>query len=165
MQERAVHRDLRAVGQDELGPAAELLDEAEDVVPAPAVEARGVVAQLVEDLVHLEGGEDRLDQDGGADGAARDAERVLRGDEDVVPQPRLEVALQLRQVEVRPGALARSAAPALWKKKSAEVEERGGDGLARRPARASRAGASRAGAPSGSPVLGPSRVLASRPGR
>ena len=68
------HRDLGAVGQDEVGLAAELLDEAEDVVPAAAVEAGRVVAQLVEDLVHLEGGQDRLDQDGGADRAPRDAE-------------------------------------------------------------------------------------------
>ena len=37
-----------------------------------------MVAQLVEDLVHLERGEDRLDQDGRADRPAVDAERVLR---------------------------------------------------------------------------------------
>ena len=52
----------------------------------------------------------RLDQHRGLDGAARDAERVLRGDEHVVPQPRLEMALQLRQVEVRARCRARASA-------------------------------------------------------
>jgi hypothetical protein len=33
-----------------------------------------VIAQLEEDLVHLEGRQDRLDQDRGADAAARHAE-------------------------------------------------------------------------------------------
>src|SRR5919106_819836 len=42
----------------------ELLDDREDVVPAAGVEPRGVLAELVQDLVHLEGREDRLDQDG-----------------------------------------------------------------------------------------------------
>ena len=69
-----------------------------------------MLAQLVEDLVHLERGEDRLDQHGGLDRAARDAEVVLRHHEDVVPQARLEMALELRQVEVRARA-AREQAP------------------------------------------------------
>ena len=49
-------------------------------------------AKLVEDSVHLEGGENRLDEHGGADGATRDAERLLRRDEDVIPEPRFAVA-------------------------------------------------------------------------
>ena len=98
-------------GSTNSGRDAELLDHAEDVVPASGVQPRRVLAQLVEDLVHLERGEDRLDQHGGADRAARDAERVLREHEDVVPEARLEMALQLRQVEVRARA-ARRAAPA-----------------------------------------------------
>ena len=64
-----------AVGQHEVRPRAELLDEAEDVVPAPAVQSRGVIAQLVEDLVHLERREDRLDEHRGADRSVRNAER------------------------------------------------------------------------------------------
>ena len=104
------HRDQRAVGEAEILVAAELLDAREDVVPAAAVEPGRVLAQLVEDLVHLEGGEHRLDQHRRLDRSRRDAELVLRHDEDVVPQPRLEVALELRQVEVR-AAAARDAAP------------------------------------------------------
>jgi hypothetical protein len=81
--------------------AAQGLDHAEQVVPAPGVEPRGVLAQLVEHLLHLERGGQGLDQAGGPDGPPGDAEVVLRQDEGVVPQPRLEVALHLRQVEVR----------------------------------------------------------------
>ena len=62
----ARHRHLRAVGEAEVLVGAEFLDAREDVVPAPDVEARGVLAQLVEDLVHLERGDDGLDQHGGA---------------------------------------------------------------------------------------------------
>ncbi len=52
---------------------AELLDVAEDVVPPAAVQARRVLAQLVEDLVHLEGRHDGLDEDRRLDGALRDS--------------------------------------------------------------------------------------------
>ena len=65
--ERRGHRHLRAVGEAEIALRAEFLDAGEDVVPAPDVEAGGVLAQLVQDLVHLEGGEQRLDQRGGRD--------------------------------------------------------------------------------------------------
>ena len=75
--ERHRHRHVDAVGEHELLAVAELLDHAEDVVPAAGVEARRVLAQLVEDLVHLERGEDRLDQDGRADRAAAEPELVL----------------------------------------------------------------------------------------
>ena len=73
----------------------EFLDEAEDVVPAAAVQACGVVLQLVENLVHLKGGEDGLDQHGRADRAAWNPQLVLREVEHVVPEACLEMALQL----------------------------------------------------------------------
>ena len=98
------HGDLRAVGEEHRFVSRELFDEAEDVVPAAAVEACRVVAEFVEDLVHLEGGEDRFDQDGGADAALRDVEERLGANEDVVPETRLEVRLHLGQVEVGAGA-------------------------------------------------------------
>ncbi len=103
--ERCCHGDRIALGQHELAPpGAELLDDAEQVVPPARVQPGAVVAQLVEDLVHLEGGRDRLDQHGCPDGPAREAEGSLGDAEYVVPEPRLQVALHLRQVEV--GALA-----------------------------------------------------------
>ena len=123
------HRHLRAVGKDEVVPLPELLDDAEDVVPATRVEAGGVVAQLVEDLLHLERGQDRLDQHGRLDRPRRQVELLLGEDEDVVPQARLEVALELRQVEVRPAALVEQA-PAVVEEVEAEVEEAAGDQVA-----------------------------------
>ena len=102
------HRDLRAVGQQEVGVLGEFLDARENVVPAPAVQPGGVFPQFVENLVHLERGEDRLDEHRRLDRALRDAELVLREHESVVPQPRFQVRLHLRQVEIRPRARARA---------------------------------------------------------
>src|SRR2546427_7439817 len=45
-----------------------------------------------------------LDEDRRPDRSARNAEPILGGDEHVVPQPRLAVVLELRQVEVRAAA-------------------------------------------------------------
>ena len=78
LQEMPVHGDHGAVGQHEVGPVAEFLDEAENVVPAAAVQPGGVFAQFVEDLVHLERGQDGFDQHRGANGAARNAQLILR---------------------------------------------------------------------------------------
>src|SRR5207247_2921690 len=96
-----VHGDEAASGQQAFGAVPELLDVAEDVIPAPAVEPGRVIAQLPQDLVRFERGEDGFDQDSGADRTAGDAERVLRGVEHVVPEACLDVALELRWVEIR----------------------------------------------------------------
>ncbi len=68
-----------------------------------------MVAQLVENLVHLEGRENGLDQNGGADRTARYSEPVLRKIEDIVPEPRLQMALHLGQIEIWAGAPAISS--------------------------------------------------------
>ncbi len=102
-----------------------------------------MVPQLPQDLVHLEGGEDGLDQHRSLDRLLRHAERVLRVDEHVVPQPRLEMALHLRQVEVRAGA-ARQRFLGVMEEVEAEIEQRARHRLAVDRRRASRAGASRA---------------------
>ena len=127
--ERDGHRHLHAIREHELGTIPELLDDREDVVPTTRVEPGRVVAKLVEDLVHLEGREDRLDEDGRLDRPARDPDVILREAEDVVPEPRLEVALELREIEVRPRpALEQALRVAV--EVDAEVEEPGRDGLA-----------------------------------
>ncbi len=100
------HGDVSAVDEHEIGPGvAEVLDDAEQVVPAARVQSGGVIAELEQDLLHLERGRDGLDQHGGADRPVRDAEPLLGVAEHLVPQPRLEMALQLRQVVVRPVAV------------------------------------------------------------
>src|SRR5687767_4957362 len=101
---------------------AELLDIGEDIVPPAAVEAGGVLAKLVEDLVHLERGEYRLDQDRSLDGALWYSELVLGRLEDVVPEPGLEVALHLGQVEVRAGTIIQQRLRVV-EEIQAEVEE------------------------------------------
>jgi hypothetical protein len=83
------HADEGAVGEQAVGVGAERLDVAEDVVPAAAVEPHRVVAQLVQDLVHLERRRQRLDQHGRPDAATLDARRLLRPLEHAVPYPRL----------------------------------------------------------------------------
>ena len=54
-----------------------------------------MLAQLVEELVHLKGGGERLDEARRAHGAARDAQVRLRGEEDVVPEAALKVGLSV----------------------------------------------------------------------
>jgi hypothetical protein len=93
---RLLHRDLRAVGEQCARVVPVHLDETEDVVPAPAVETDRVIAQLVQDFVHLERRGQRLDQHGRADRPERKAERLLRVHEHLVPDSRLAMALELR---------------------------------------------------------------------
>src|SRR5690349_21844773 len=102
--ERYGHRELGSIRRGEIRVATEPLDDAEQVVPAARVQPGGMLAKLVQDLVHLECGGDRLDEDGRADGTARDAELSLGMDEHLVPQPSLMVRFELGQVEVRPRA-------------------------------------------------------------
>ena len=74
-QEMLRHGDFGAVRENEVGALAEFLDEAENVIPAAAVQAGGVLAQFVHDFVHLECREDRFDQHRRANRAARDSQR------------------------------------------------------------------------------------------
>ena len=58
--------DLRKavpVWHDSLGILPQGLDEAEDVVPATTVQASAVLPQLKQDLVHLKGSRQSLNQD------------------------------------------------------------------------------------------------------
>src|SRR3546814_12410005 len=88
-----------------------------------------MIAQFVQDLVHLESGEDRLDQHRRLDGAALDAELVLGMVEDVVPEARLEMVLELRQIEVGAGAVFEEL-PRIVEKVEAEIEQAAGHWLA-----------------------------------
>ena len=68
---------------------------------------RHVIAQFADDLVHLEGGGQGLDQYRGLDGAKWQAETALSQHEDTVPQPRFQMAFHLRQIEIGAGALGK----------------------------------------------------------
>ena len=102
--ERRGHRHLGAIGKTKFPVRAELLDAGEDVVPSADVESRGVLAQLPQDLVHLERGDHRLDQRRGFDRSLRHTQFPLGELENIVPKPRLEMGLHLWEVEIRPGA-------------------------------------------------------------
>ncbi|HWC98645.1 MAG TPA: hypothetical protein VG456_17920 [Candidatus Sulfopaludibacter sp.] len=85
-----------------------------------------MLAQFPKDLVHFEGRQDRLDEHRGADGAGRNPQLLLRPDEDLIPQTSLHVALQFRQVEIRPRTVLDERARVV-EEEQAEVEERGGN--------------------------------------
>ena len=63
-----------------------------------------MVAELVEDLIHLEGGEDGFDEDCSLDGVPGEIKGGFGDGEDVVPEAGFEVRLHLGEVEVRAGA-------------------------------------------------------------
>src|SRR5690606_20124329 len=107
----------------------EVLDHAEDVVPPPGVQTRRVVTEGIEDLLHLERRQDRLDQDRRANAPLGDSQRVLREDEHVVPQRSLLAALQLREIDVRPRTTLQECTRVVVEEET-EVEERRRD---RRP--------------------------------
>ena len=86
-----------------------------------------MLPQLVEDLVHLEGGGKRLDQDGRLDRPRLQAQRLLREEEHVVPDPRLAVTLELGEIEVGPRA-ARDQLVRVVKEVEAEIQKRAGNG-------------------------------------
>jgi hypothetical protein len=114
-----------AIREDEVLLVTEFLDAAEDVVPAAAVESRRMLAQLVEDLLHLEAGEYGLDQHRRLDAALWHAQRGLRQHEGVVPEPRLQVRLHLRQVQVDARFLLHARLRVV-KEVQPEIEQRAG---------------------------------------
>ena len=87
-----------------------------------------MVTELVDDLVHLESGEDGLDQHGTADGATGHADVVLGKVEDIVPETSLEMRLHLGEVEVGAEA-ALDGLEGVVEEVQTKVEERTADGL------------------------------------
>src|SRR4029078_519441 len=77
-----------------------------------------------QDLVHLERRDDGLDQHRRADRAAWEPNRVLRVVEHGVPEPGLEMALELGQIEVGAAALTPELM-AVVVEVEPEVEQRG----------------------------------------
>src|SRR5258707_8694393 len=100
-QEVRGYGQLSAVGIDEFRYLAELLDSAEDVVPAPAVQAGRVFTQFVEYLIHFKGCQDGLDEHGGADGAPGDTQFLLGKHKYVIPEAGFQVIFLLWQGEKR----------------------------------------------------------------
>src|SRR5918992_29685 len=116
------HGDLAAIREDELWMAAEALDEAEGIIPAPAVESCRMRTQFVEDLMHLKGGGHCLYQHRGPDGTVGNAERLLSKHENLVPQARLQVTFHLGQIEIGGGAFINQSAGVMEEEQS-EIEQ------------------------------------------
>ena len=76
---------MSSIGEDEFLPLAELLDDAEHVVPAPGVQAGAVIAELIEHFLHLERERQHLDEHRRLDLSATEIELVFSPVEDVVP--------------------------------------------------------------------------------
>src|SRR5687767_2591734 len=87
-----------------------------------------MLAEFVENLVHFKGGEDRLDQHRRPDRPARKPEFRLRQHENVVPEPRLQVGLELGEIEVW-SAPPRDELVCVVKEKEREIKEAAGDTL------------------------------------
>lgn len=60
-----------------------------------------MISKLVDDLLHLEGGGEGLDQNSGSNSSRSELDVSLSEVEDVVPEPSLEIVLHLGKVEVR----------------------------------------------------------------
>lgn len=86
-----------------------------------------MVAQLEQDLLHLERGGEGLDEDCGADSVVRDADVGLGEEEDVVPEPGLEVVLHFGKVEIGAGATLDELVGVVVEVES-KIEEGTGDG-------------------------------------
>src|SRR5699024_1700169 len=65
LHQRQIHRQALPVGQNVVAGVAQVLDHGEQVVPAGGFESGAVLAQLEEDLLHLEHRGDGLDVRGG----------------------------------------------------------------------------------------------------
>ena len=88
-----------------------------------------MVLQLPQDLFHLKGGDNGLNEHCCADRAVRHAEFLLRHCENVVPQPRLKMRLHLRQIVIR-AAAALEQFLRIVEKQQCEIEDATGYGLA-----------------------------------
>src|SRR6266850_2225473 len=101
---RRGHRHLCSIGEAKISVRSEFLDARKNVIPSTDVETGGVLAQLPQDFVHFERGNYGFYQRGSLDRSLRYAQFLLGELENVVPEPRLEVRLHLRKVEIRPRA-------------------------------------------------------------
>src|SRR6185437_7021124 len=105
---------------------AENLDEAENIIPASAVEPGGMLLQLVKNFVHLERGENGFDEHRRANRAAWDPDVFLPEQKYVIPEARFQVTLHLGQIEVGAAPLRHQGFRIVEEVKP-EIEQRAGD--------------------------------------
>ena len=120
--ERHCHRYLRAVRQLRGHNSVQLANDTEDVIPAPSVQAAAMRAQFVKYFRHLKCRQNIFNQHRGADGSHRQPQQLLRKHKHIVPQARLQMALQLGNVKVR-AALARQQLVRIVKEVQAKIKQ------------------------------------------
>ena len=103
-QERFIHGHNLAIRQYAIGIVFQGFDVAENIVPASAVQADNMVAQGVQNFIHLEHGRQRFNQQGGLDGTARQVETIFRVAEHFAPPGRFLPGLRFWQIEIRAAA-------------------------------------------------------------
>jgi len=81
-----------------------------------------MISQLEKDLIHLEGSRDRLDEYGGPNGSYGDTDEFLGIPKYLVPEPCLQVAFGLRQIEIRATSAVQQLA-SIVKEVQTEVHE------------------------------------------
>ena len=82
-----------------------------------------MIAQFVEDFVHLESGRNRFDQDRRANRSARNADLALCEIEHIVPNPRLQVAFHFGEIKIWTRAALNQLARVM-KEIQTEIEQR-----------------------------------------
>ena len=125
----AGHRDVITIGEYDIFVVAKFFNATENVVPAAAIQSRRMLAQLIQNFVHLEGSENGFDQHGRLDRALRDAEFLLGDGENIVPQTCFQMAFHFWQIEIGAGAFCHQRFDVM-EKIHAEIEHRTGHRLA-----------------------------------
>lgn len=95
-----LHRHILAIRKDSALVHSPFLDEAEYVIPTSTIQPARVVSQFEEDLFHLEGSGESLNQDSSPDGSKGHADISLRKIEDIIPKAGFAVVFHLGEVEV-----------------------------------------------------------------
>jgi len=124
--ESDLHSDIHAVREHGIEICPPSLDEAEDVVPSSTVETARVLSQLKQNLLHLEGGGESLDQHGSTDSPLGHADVALGEGEDVIPEASLQVVLHLGEVKVWTGS-SLNKLTGVVEEVEGEVENRAGN--------------------------------------
>ena len=127
--ERFIHRHHLAVRQDAVRVILQRFDIAKNVIPTAAVEANNMVAQGMENFVHLEHGRQRFNQQSRFDGAARQIKAVLCIAEHFTPPGCFLPGLRFWQIEIRAAAFCQQRFVVVEEVES-KIEQAARDGFA-----------------------------------
>ena len=131
--ERRIRPNLVPLRNREPFAQAKVRHQRTHVIPTPSGQTNHVIAQFVQDLVHLERCRHRLDQHRRPNRPAGKPQRLLRVLKQAVPQPGLMPVFDLGEVEVRP-VIALEQRPAVVEHRQPKIHQ-GRTGWVRAPGR------------------------------